>query len=176
MRRETLMMVEMRVLRGAVLAALLLVGAVGLTGCGEDAKSPAPASSEGAGSGGTESPGGESPSSEAPESDAPPTETTGQPLPDGWPKEYLVPAGEVVLVQPIGGSVSVLVEGVDSDQAKGLIEQMVAAGLSSASGVAELGNGEWTAEVSGADYRASYAYAGGGAGRPNVTIMLSPDQ
>ncbi len=40
-------------------------------------------------------------------------------------------------------------------------------------GVAVLGNDEWTAEVRGATHLATYAYASGGAGLPNVQLTLT---
>lgn len=157
----------------ALCAALLLVGA-GLTACGGGEPEPSdqteqPAASEEA-----------APAEEEAPVDGP-TELTGEPLPDGWPTEFLVPYGEVTLVLPIGDGVSVLVEGVDEAQAKGLIDEMVAAGLETTAGVTDAGNGEWVAEVfgttaSGDPYRAAYHFEPGGAGLPKVDIMLTPDQ
>lgn len=152
---------------GAVLCAVLLLSGLGLTGCGDDeAVNAEPTTVDGGGSGAAGGEAAEPETAEQPE---------GEPLPDDWPAEFLVPDGTIVLVMDLGGGYSVTVEGVDSDQAQGLIDEMIAAGLSTTAGVTDTGNGEWIAEVVGGTHRASYAYAGGGAGLPNVTIMLTPN-
>lgn len=167
----------------ALTIAALCIG-LGVSGCGTGASDSAPASDTGASAGAENTQGGsdEAPAGEGDEAEAPdsaggdaPTTLTGEPLPDGWPSEYLVPFGEVTLVLPIGAGVSVLVEGVDNGQAMGLIDEMVASGLASPAGVTDVGNGEWVAEVTGAGYEATYHYETGGAGLPNVEIMLLPD-
>lgn len=165
--------------KGAALcAALLLAGlGLGLTACGaggEDAVQEAPSAVQGEnGSDGSQA----AEESSGDDGGSARSGITGEPLPDDWPADFLVPDGEIVLVIPIGtgGSYSITVEGVDDGQARGLIDEMVSAGLTTTAGVTETGNGEWIAEVVGSGHRASYAYAGGGAGEPNVTIQLLPD-
>lgn len=97
----------------------------------------------------------------------------GEDLPADWPADILVPDGAIVLVLPMGGGYSIEVDGVDSDQAKGIIADMAAAGLTT-EGPTDLGNDEWTASATGATHTATYAYATGGAGLPNVLIRLMP--
>ena len=160
------MRIETKRMRLLLVGAVLLTCGLGLTSCGDGNASQTPSTS----SGETET--------VAPEQGAEPTAPTGldgEPLPDNWPAEFLVPNGTVVLVQSIGDTgYSVLVEGVDSDQAQGLIGDMVSSGLTEISSIADMGNGEWAAMVGNAEHQASYAYAGGGAGEPNVWISLTP--
>lgn len=156
--------------RGAALCAALALAVLGLTACGDDAaqQEPTAVQEDGGGDG--------SPATEESGGGSAPSGLTGEALPDDWPAEFLVPDGEVVLVLPLGdgGYYSVLVEGVDDDQARGLIDEMVAGGLSTTAGVTETGGGAWAAEGTSADRSASYAYATGGAGEPNVTIQVLP--
>lgn len=171
--------------RTAAVAVALALAALGLSGCGDadaasrdssgaDSASAAQGDRGGATSAPRDSGRSEAPSSGSDASGAPGgAETDGEPLPDDWPEQYLVPGGTIVFVLPMGSGYSVLVEGVDSDQAKGLIDRMAASGLSTDAGVVDMGGGDWTAGVSGAGYSATYAYAGGGAGEPNVTINLA---
>lgn len=154
-----------RIGRLAALCAALLVAGLGLAGCGDDeAVDSQPTAVEDSGDSGGSGAG-------ASEEPAP----AGEALPDDWPAEFLVPDGTIALVIPMGGGYSLTVEGVDDAQAQGLIDEMVGAGLSTTAGVTDMGNGEWTAEVASGEYRASYAYASGGAGLPNVTITLVPN-
>ncbi len=149
-----------------LLSAVLLIGGLGLTSCGDDSAYQAPST------------GDSETASAAPEQEAEPAAPTGldgEPLPDNWPAEFLVPNGTVVLVQNIGNAgYSILIEGVDSDQAKSLIGDMVSSGMTEISGITDMGSGEWVAMVGNAEHQASYAYAGGGAGEPNVSISLTP--
>lgn len=166
--------VSVRFHRAAV--SIAVAGALfGLAGCGNTGSAnPAPESSV-AGNGATQE-ASEQPSEQATGgNDAPaPTELTGEPLPDDWPSDILVPGGQLVLVLQIGTGYSLTVEGVDSEQAQGLIGQMASAGLTT-EGPTPTGVGEeWTASATSATHTATYAYAGGGAGLPNVAITLLP--
>lgn len=160
--------------RGAAVCAALLLAGLGLTACGDDGAARQEPTVQ------DESQGGSADSQAAQEDSdgggSVPSGLTGEPLPDDWPAEILVPDGEVILVLPIGaGGYSVTIEGVDDGQARDLIDRMVSAGFTTTGGVTETGIGEeWVAEVIGAGYMAGYAYAGGGAGLPNVTIQLIP--
>jgi len=101
--------------------------------------------------------------------DPAPQGLTGQALPADWPAELLLPSGELVLVLEVGGGYQLLIEGVDEAATIALLDEMAAAGLR-LTGPAEAGEGAWIAEVTGDAHSASYAYASGGAGEPNVTI------
>lgn len=159
----------------AAACALLLAVGTGLTGCGDDGAVREEPTATSTDSSGQDSPAeAESETESGHTGESPSAGLDGEPLPSDWPSEFLVPDGTVALVIPLGSGYSVLVEGVDSAHAADLIDRMVANGMSTSSGVTQLGNGEWVAEVVGTAHRASYAYAGGGAGLPNVTITLTP--
>ncbi|MGD9607452.1 MAG: hypothetical protein AB7V10_08220, partial [Leucobacter sp.] len=106
--------------RGSMLVAPLLALslAAGFAGCGEKAEPASPDPSESSES-------AEQAPAEEPAEDLP----AGEDLPGDWPSDILVPDGSIVLVLEVGGGYSVTVEGVDSDQAKGLIGEMASAGL-----------------------------------------------
>lgn len=149
--------------RASALVALALALGAGLTGCGQ-ATDAEPSSSP-----------------DASARSADPAESTGpeqqelpesKPLPNDWPGEILVPDGSIVMVTEIGSGYAILVEGVDSDQAKGLIADMASAGLT-VDGPSDMGNDEWTAMATSPGAMATYAYASGGAGLPNVAINLT---
>lgn len=153
-----------RALATAAVLLLALTATFGLAGCGERDDSAVAGSSE------ASTPSADGAQSEAEES--PQATPDGEPLPDDWPAEILVPDGTIVLVIPMGGGYALTVEGVDSEQAKGLIAQMAGAGLQTM-GPTDMGNDEWTAQATSAAYTATYAYASGGAGLPNVAVNLT---
>lgn len=94
-------------------------------------------------------------------------------LPADWPADILVPDGAIVLVLEVGSGYVMTVEGVDDEQARGLIAEMAGAGLETM-GPTDDGIGGWTASATSATHIATYAYATGGAGLPNVGINLMP--
>lgn len=155
--------------RAAVLCAVLLVAGLGLTGCGDD-EQPQPTVTS------SDEQASESAPAESGDASSAPTSLDGEPLPEDWPANFLVPYGTIKLIIPNGTATGymILVEGVDDEQARGLIADMVGAGLTEVSAIAESGSGEWNAIVSDGVHQASYAYATGGAGEPNVTIHLDP--
>ena len=173
---------EHRALLAAVLAVPLLLG---LAACGEtdDGTGQATdASTAGEATDGTTQETATDDGAASGEQDGEPADGTsdegtelpaGEDLPADWPADILVPDGAIVLVLPMGGGYSIEVDGVDSDQAKGIIADMAAAGLTT-EGPTDLGNDEWTASATGATHTATYAYATGGAGLPNVLIRLMP--
>lgn len=162
----------------AAFAVALLAGTfgLGLTGCGEkETEDPAASvESQQTEDSATEDTAAED-SAAAEDDSSAPMGLTGEPLPADWPEEALVPNGEVILVLEMGGGgYKVVVSGVDDEQARGLIAEMAAAGLTT-DGPTETGIGEeWTADVTTSTRMVSYAYAGGGAGLPEVAITLWP--
>lgn len=157
---------------GASLVALALTGCGGSSAAGDAASSAAPAASAPGDSATLEA----SPSVAAEESSGTSEETTAgeaAELPDGWPAEVLVPAGDVVLATERGGGWDLLVEGIDEAELKGLIEQMTASGYTSP-GITDMGSGAWIAELTGPVGIVDYAYETGGAGLPNVRIVVMP--
>ncbi|MFT4231405.1 MAG: hypothetical protein QM606_01325 [Leucobacter sp.] len=175
------------VLPAAVLPAALLAAslAIGLGGCGAQGdpgsqgageRTASEAAPDTAESGSSPSAAGEEAVGEEASSDEPSGSDelpAGEPLPDDWPADILVPEGSIVLVLPMGGGYALTVEGVDDDQARELIAEMASSGLAT-EGPVDLGNGEWTASATSGTHQATYAYAEGGAGLPNVSINLSP--
>lgn len=149
-------------LTGLALAGLLLTGCGGSSS--SDSMPPAGASSEIAIA-----------ESAAAESD--PAQdgavTTAAEVPEGWPAEVLVPAGNTVLTTERGGGWDLLIEGIDEAELKALIERMTAAGFTTP-GITDMGSGAWIAELTGPVGVATYAYETGGAGLPNVRVVFTP--
>jgi hypothetical protein len=145
-----------------LLAALAAASALLLSGC-----SSTPA--------GTDAPADSAPgdsSVEAPAApEAPSGGLTGEALPDGWPAEVLLPSGELVLVSERGAGWDLLIEGIDEAELTGLLDEMTAAGFES-SGQTDMGSGAWIAELSNGTHVVDYSYESGGAGEPNVHVIL----
>lgn len=97
----------------------------------------------------------------------------GATVPDGWPAEILVPAGETVLTTERGKGWDLLIEGIDEAELKSIIEQMTANGFTSP-GITDMGSGAWIAELTGAIGVVDYSYETGGAGEPNVHVIFMP--
>lgn len=151
-----------RVASAAIGAGVGVVLLTGLSACGSSSSSSPTATTSGDTA---------SASSSVSESQAP-SGHTGKALPSDWPSDILVPNGNITLVMQMGTGYSVTVEGVDEAQAKDILTQMKNAGLT-VTGPNDTGNGEWTGTASNGTYTATYAYAGGGAGEPNVIIQLT---
>ena len=99
--------------------------------------------------------------------------SSGAAVPDGWPAEVLVPAGETVLTSERGEGWDLLIEGIDESELKSLIEQMTANGFTSP-GITDMGSGAWIAELTGPIGVVDYSYESGGAGEPNVHVIYMP--
>ncbi len=99
--------------------------------------------------------------------------TSGAAVPDGWPAEVLVPAGETVLTSERGAGWDLLIEGIDEAELKSLIDQMTANGFTSP-GITDMGSGAWIAELAGPIGVVDYSYETGGAGEPNVHVIFMP--
>lgn len=163
-----------RAASAAIAAALAAALGLGLAGCGEksDAAAGDGGSNPGSSSGSTTTE--KATDTTAAKDDAKPTAHTGKPLPSDWPAEVLVPYGEIIFILTNAADGSTLtVEGVDSDQAKGLISKMSDAGMQT-TGPTDLDARSWTATAENGSYYATYTYdTGGSDGTPNVTMNLS---
>jgi len=148
-----------------VLAALVSASALLLTGCGDAAVSTDPPADSAPADSSVEAP--EAPS--AP--DAPSGGITGEAVPDGWPAEVLLPSGNLVLVMERGTGWDLLIEGIDENELLGLLDEMQTAGFTTP-GVTDMGSGSWVAELTNGTHTVDYSYETGGAGEPNVHVIL----